>query len=67
MPDTPIANAIPPASEVANRIGFLLRELQLAKQLLRVAKIADQSRRLNAEAITANPTATSTEAAHASR
>ncbi len=49
MSEPPIANTVPPSPEVEERIGFLLRELKLARQLLRLAKIADRSRRLNAD------------------
>lgn len=41
---TPVSNAIPPATAVRATIGQLLRELQLARKLLRLANKVEQMR-----------------------
>lgn len=56
MPE-PLVATLPTATDVTNRIGFLLRELRLARKLLRVAKAADQQRGIGtrSESMTSAP------------
>lgn len=47
MGHAPLTDSVPSAHEVRHRIGYLLRELHLARRLLALAKLADQYRETN--------------------
>lgn len=49
MPDHPIVDIIPTRAELHQRIGFLLRELHIARRLFRLAKVTDEYRQINAQ------------------
>ena len=46
MLDTTLTNSLPPPQVVRATIGSLLRELQIARGILRLSKLAEEQRKL---------------------